>query len=124
MDRQKKRLLIIVLLAVLIVAGSFYASWQENGRPNTAFAPARGMAAETPVAHPVGYSGEKAGQKVSINNANKDQLESLPGIGPALAGRIIDYRRTNGRFGDINDLKRVPGIGEVKYKKIKEKITL
>lgn len=49
---------------------------------------------------------------IDLNNADQSALESLPGIGPALAGRIIDWRETNGRFQSVEDLLAVSGIGE------------
>lgn len=61
---------------------------------------------------------------VSLNNASSKELEELPGIGPSLAGRIIDYREENGGFRDVNEIKLVSGIGEKMFEKIKDKITL
>ena len=49
---------------------------------------------------------------IDLNNADQAALETLPRIGPALAQRIIDWRETNGRFGSVDDLLAVPGIGE------------
>lgn len=64
------------------------------------------------------------GDKVNINTATKDELDKLPGIGPALAERIIEYRTANEPFRDIADIKKVPGIGESKYNQFKNRITL
>ncbi|WP_300267340.1 ComEA family DNA-binding protein [Microbacterium sp.] len=49
---------------------------------------------------------------VDINNADQQALETLPGIGPALAQRIISWREENGRFRAVDDLLAVPGIGD------------
>ncbi len=65
-----------------------------------------------------------AAGKVSINAADKSELEKLPGIGPVLAQRIMDYRRTNGPFRDVADLKKVTGIGESVFGRLKDKISL
>ena len=62
--------------------------------------------------------------KVNINSANQTELETLPGIGPSLAQRIIEYRETNGEFEKIEDVQNVKGIGDSKYSNIKEKICI
>lgn len=62
--------------------------------------------------------------KVNINSATASALEQLPGIGPATAASIIDYREKNGPFSSIEDLLRVSGIGSVKLDAIRELITL
>lgn len=64
------------------------------------------------------------GDKVNINTASKIELDTLPGIGQSLAQKIIDYREANGTFHDIADLKKVSGITEKRFNKIKDKITI
>lgn len=61
---------------------------------------------------------------VRINTATVEQLDTLSGIGPAIAGRIIDYRTKNGGFKDINELKLVSGIGDKLFEKIKDDVAL
>jgi len=63
-------------------------------------------------------------QQISINRAEDWLLEALPGIGPALAQNIIQYREQNGPFVMIEELMMVPGIGEAKYDGVKELITV
>ncbi len=60
--------------------------------------------------------------KININTANQAQLEELEGIGETTALRIIEYRKQNGKFKTIEDLKNVKGIGEAKFNKIKNDI--
>jgi comEA protein len=62
--------------------------------------------------------------KVSINTGTEAQLDSLPGIGPTYAQRIIDYRTQHGPFANINDLTNVSGIGPATFDKIKDLIEL
>ena len=59
---------------------------------------------------------------VNINTATVAELDRLPGIGPALAERIVAYRTVNGRFATVADIQRVKGIGKKKYEKIKPMI--
>lgn len=57
---------------------------------------------------------------IDINTADEKTLKLLPGVGSVLAKRIIEYRENHGPFSDISDLKKVSGIGEKKFIKIKE----
>jgi competence protein ComEA len=63
-------------------------------------------------------------QLINLNTAGGSELELLPGIGPALAGRIIQYRLENGYFGDIEEIMKVSGIGEKKFEQIRDLITV
>ncbi|HAG09856.1 MAG TPA: competence protein ComEA [Desulfotomaculum sp.] len=64
------------------------------------------------------------GGLININTANQTEIETLPGIGPALAGRIIQYREENGPYRVPEDIKNVSGIGDKRYEDIKDKITI
>jgi len=59
---------------------------------------------------------------VNINEATQTELETLPGIGPSIALKIISYREEKGKFSSIEDIKNVSGIGENKFESIKELI--
>jgi len=75
-----------------------------------------------PLPPPSGSSGGQAGGKININTASAAELETLPGIGPVLAQRVVDYREANGPFAAIEDIKNVRGIGEATFEEIKELI--
>jgi competence protein ComEA len=79
--------------------------------------------------HQAGANANQAGAlqgsgKVNINNANADELQTLPGIGPAKAQAIIDYRQQQGPFRQVEDLKNVSGIGDKTFEKLKESVTV
>jgi competence protein ComEA len=61
---------------------------------------------------------------VYINRATAAQFDSLPGVGPAIAKRIIEYRRANGLFTDIADLQKVEGIGPKTFAKMERRLSL
>jgi competence protein ComEA len=69
-------------------------------------------------------SSEKKNSKINLNTATEAELDSLPGVGPKTATDIIVYRQTNGKFKSINDLRKISGIGESKFSKIKDLITV
>ncbi len=62
--------------------------------------------------------------KININTATLEELDLVPGIGPAIGQRIIDYRNENGAFKQIEDLKKVRGIGDSVFGELKDLITL
>ena len=102
--KQRKRWLLVLLTGSLL-GGSLFGSL---GRLQAAPVPAR--------------VSEQA--LVNVNKANAQELESIRGIGPMLAQRIIQFRETNGRFEHLEDLVKVPGIGQAKLERIKSQITL
>jgi competence protein ComEA len=61
---------------------------------------------------------------INLNTATAEQLDSLPGIGPKIAARIIEYRQKNGPFKTIEALMNVKGIGEKNFLKIKDRLTV
>ena len=65
-----------------------------------------------------------AAAQVNLNTATAVQLDSLPGVGPALAERIIEYRQKNGGFKKIEELMNVRGIGEKSFLKLKDLIAV
>jgi comEA protein len=62
--------------------------------------------------------------EVNINTASREELESLPRIGPVLSQRIIDYRQKHGTFKSIDELMNVSGIGDATLQRLKDSITV
>jgi competence ComEA-like helix-hairpin-helix protein len=62
--------------------------------------------------------------RINLNTADKELLMSVPGIGGKLAARIIEYRQKEMCFKDIQELKKIKGITEYRYEKIKDYLTV
>lgn len=69
-------------------------------------------------------TGKIAVQKVNLNTATAEQLQSIPGIGPSSAKNILEYRGKVGKFKRIEEIINVKGIGEKKFLKIKDRLTV
>lgn len=91
-----------------------------NNNLNTA----KSAVAETQMAQAQADSEATVGGLVNINTAGVSELDSLPGIGPAYAQRIIDYRSAEGGFKSTADLQNVKGIGPKTYEKLKDLVTI
>jgi comEA protein len=63
-------------------------------------------------------------EKINLNSATVEQLESLPGVGPAMAKTIVEHRTKVGKFNRIEEIMKVKGIGEKKFQKIKDRLTI
>jgi competence protein ComEA len=72
----------------------------------------------------VGSGSGTAGGSVDLNTANATELDTLPGVGPATAAKIIADRTANGPFRTIEDLMRVPGIGATRFESLKDLVVV
>ena len=85
-------------------------------------AAANAQSKSTPKA--AGAATATAAAPVNLNTATAEQLATIPGVGPKMAERIIEYRQKNGGFKKIEDLMNVSGVGEKSFLKMKPLITL
>lgn len=65
-------------------------------------------------------AGEAAGGPVHLNSATVEQLDTLPGVGPVTAQKIVDYRKQHGSFGSVRELDAIPGIGPARLAQLSE----
>lgn len=71
-----------------------------------------------------GAATENVGDKINLNTADAEELDKLPGIGPARAADIIAYREQNGGFKNIEEIKEIKGIGDKSFEDLKDLITI
>ena len=100
---------LLVILTVVALAATITAAEQKGAPPEKTTA-----------------AGAKAtpASPVNLNTATQAQLETLPGIGPKAAQRILEYRQKNGNFKKVEDLMNVKGIGEKAFLKLKPLLTV
>jgi competence protein ComEA len=96
---------LFMMLAIVALAAIPTAAQQKSTTPSSKPAAAKTAAAP--------------GAPVNLNTATQTQLETLPGIGPKAAERILEYRQKNGSFKKVEDLMNVKGIGEKSFLKLK-----
>jgi comEA protein len=98
---------------VLALAGVFALASSWSG--------SRGLPLEAAAAR---SSGARVASTLDLNTATQVELESLPGIGPALASRIIAHRQKNGAFSSVDDLDKVRGIGPAILERIRPYVSV
>lgn len=110
-------------MSVLLAAGVVLNLYKKNRQPvSPSF---RVSAIEVPPANfakTPKKSPNPAFAPVDLNRAGTEELEELPGFGPALAQRILEFREKNGKFKTVQELLRVPGLGPKKLARIKSKV--
>ncbi|MBR3163150.1 MAG: helix-hairpin-helix domain-containing protein [Clostridia bacterium] len=117
-DMSRINLAYILEDGVKIVIPSVNDKDEENNEKNSVE-----TTEDVEVVETIPGSSLKSGtEMININKASQTELEELPGIGPSIALKIINYRNENGKFTTIEDLKKISGIGDNKFENIKNLI--
>ena len=109
------------LTAALLVASVFFTAQEPNRTTwanlvlGLAIAPSMALAQK---AKPHG------GDKVNLNTATVEQLQTLPGVGPAMAKKIVEHRTKSGKFTKVEEILNIQGIGEKKFQKMKDRLVV
>lgn len=121
--RNEQRFIVFLVVCLLLGSGiRFYQNrWAPLPKTDRKLS-VRESLEEEPVSITDGTTGNSMILKIDINQAGMDDLTSLPGIGPALAKRIWEYRQKNGSFSRVDVLLKVKGIGPKKLNKIRNYI--
>lgn len=104
----KPQIVVSALVVVVLLGGAFYSARLSEGAPEVVYNASLEEVAEE--------SGEPL--LVDLNSASEEELQELPGVGPATAEEIADHRRSNGSFGSVEDLDDVDGIGPATLEEI------
>lgn len=126
MSQGLYRILLVLLVAATLLGGLWYVV-DLRPRPGmqVLFPPTPTQTVnEEPTSTPAGISEPRQPQLVNINTATAQELETLPGIGPVLAQRIVEYRRVQGPFQRTDQLMAVEGIGPAIYTQIRNLVTV
>jgi competence protein ComEA len=119
---QETKALLFLLAALLVGSGiTLYKRSHPRFAPGLILEQKRVDAADQDRS---GLNEEQQGAKININQATADQLQLLPGIGPALSKRIVECREANGRFERIEDLMQVRGIGPKTFERMRDCLTV
>ncbi|MCK4224093.1 MAG: helix-hairpin-helix domain-containing protein [candidate division Zixibacteria bacterium] len=119
---QETKALIFLLLALLVGSGiTLYKRTQPQFAPEL-IVEKREVDSLLQIQSPLNQ--EQGKKKINLNQATSAELQLLPGVGPTLSRRIVEYREANGKFHQIEELKQIPGIGLKKFEQLKEYITV
>ena len=115
-DLEKREKFILLALLTILLIGLAFGFYQKRAvyidvKPDNFIA----ISAEDPPAGTL---------KININKSDAARLMKLKGVGKVLAGRIIEYRSTNGSFRSVEELKKVKGLGQKLYEKIKYQVSI
>jgi competence protein ComEA len=113
-------LLIKLAMLVAAIAVVLWIGWPVPKEELSQAQPEQSIAVQVPAMSPIpAMPTAKAASKVNLNRASANELQSLPGVGPVLAQRMVDWRKAHGRYRTIDDLQEVKGIGKKRLEQLR-----
>ena len=120
-----RSLLIKFAMLVATVAVVLWIGWPVPKEEPSQAGTDQPIAVQAPAAQSVtAVSPEKAAAKVNLNRAGVDELQTLPGVGPVLAQRMVEWRKAHGRYRTIDELQEVKGIGKKRLEQLRPLVTV
>ncbi len=118
-------LLIKLAMLTATIAVVFWIGWPVPKNAVLETQPDQKAIAQVPSVSPVpAVSPAQVPSKVNLNRASADELQALPGVGPVLAQRMVDWRKMHGRYRTIDDLQEVKGIGKKRLEQLRPLVTV
>jgi len=112
-------------MLVAAIAAVLWIGWPVPREDATQAQPERPMSVQAPVATPiVSEAPAKSIAKVNLNRASVDELQTLPGVGPVLAQRMVAWRKAHGRYRTVEELQEVKGIGKKRMEQLRPLVTV
>lgn len=119
-----RSLLIKIGMLAATIAAVLWIGWpvpREETRQAQSDQP---VPVQAPIAAPAVSDSVKAASKVNLNRASVDELQTLPGVGPVLAQRMVEWRKAHGRYRSVDDLQEVKGIGKKRMEQLRLLVTV
>ncbi len=122
--KMMRSLLIKFSMLAVTAAAVLWIGWPAPKEKIQA-PPDQPIAVQAPATSPAAaVSAVKVIAKVNLNRAGADELQTLPGVGPVLAQRMVDWRKAHGRYRTIDDLQEVKGIGKKRLEQLRSLVTV
>lgn len=120
-----RSLLVKLAMLVATIAVVLWIGWPVPKEAPSQAQPEQSIAVQVPATSPVATAPPaKTVSKVNLNRASADELQVLPGIGPVLAQRMVDWRKAHGRYRTVDDLQEVKGIGKKRLEQLRPLVTV
>lgn len=118
---------LLIKLAMLVATSAvvLWIGWPVPKEEISQAQPEQSIARQVPAMSPAtAVPPAKTVSKVNLNRASADELQILPGIGPVLAQRMVDWRKAHGRYRTVDDLQEVKGIGKKRLEQLRLLVTV